>query len=130
MDTKIALITIITTKFDRLVYFYRDVLGFEISLSLDNYVEFKNSWVRFSITTNKLMYAFVKDKSFIEEKKWQSFELAFPVKTPDDVDSVYNDIIKKWALPIKSPENMPWNQRTAFFSDPDWNIHEIFAELS
>lgn len=33
------------------------------------------------------------------------------------------------ATPIQAPQNMPWNQRTALFSDPDGNIHEIFAEL-
>ncbi|MBL7056297.1 VOC family protein [Candidatus Woesearchaeota archaeon] len=62
-------------------------------------------------------------------KKGQSFELAFSVPTPNEVDKTYEEIVKKGATPIKSANDMPWNQRTAFFADPDGNIHEIFADL-
>ena len=33
------------------------------------------------------------------------------------------------ARAIHDPEDMPWNQRTALFADPDGNIHEIFADI-
>ncbi|RKD32466.1 hypothetical protein [Thermohalobacter berrensis] len=36
----------------------------------------------------------------------------------------------EYVQPIQPPKNMPWNQRTALFSDPDGNIHEIFYDLS
>ena len=129
MDAKIDLISIVTTKFDDMLLFYRDVLGFKIMLKLEYYVEFENPGVRFAITTNKVMEEAIKHRSFLQDKRGQSFEFAFPVRTPNDVDKTYNEIVKKGAIPIKSPENMLWNQRAAFFADPDGNIHEIFADL-
>jgi len=59
----------------------------------------------------------------------QCFELAFPLKSPEDVDQAYREITKSGAKPIKAPKNMPWGQRTAFFADPDGNIHELFSNL-
>jgi lactoylglutathione lyase len=46
----------------------------------------------------------------------------------NDVESIYSEIIKKGAVPIKEPSDMPWGQRTAFFADPDGNVHELFAD--
>ena len=66
--------------------------------------------------------------SFREDKKGQSFELAFPLDSFEEVDKAYDELISKGATPIASPANMPWGQRTAFFADPDGNIHELFAD--
>ena len=41
----------------------------------------------------------------------------------DIMKNFYNQVL------IKEPQNMPWNQRTALFADPDGNIHEIFAGI-
>lgn len=59
----------------------------------------------------------------------QSFELAFPCESPNDVNDSYKQLVAKGATPIQEPENMPWNQRTALFADPDGNVHEIFANI-
>lgn len=65
--------------------------------------------------------------SFQEEKKGQSFELAFPCETPEEVEASYKKIVRNGATAIKEPSQMPWGQRTAFFADPDENIREIFC---
>lgn len=74
---------------------------------------------------------FKEMKKFYNKEKTsgQSFELAFPCDNPTDVDESFKKLISLGATPIHEPENMPWNQRTALFADPDGNIHEIFAEL-
>jgi len=123
------MIGIITNKFDEMLKFYKDILEFNIKMQMDNYVEFENEGVRFAISTNKVMLGVTNHASYDEEKKGQSLELAFRVTTPEEVDLAFNDLIRKGTTSIKSPENMPWGQRAAFFSDPDGNIHEIFAEL-
>ena len=129
MEAKIDLISIITSKFDEMFHFYRDVLGFKVNLKLDSYVEFENPGVRFAISTHEVMADATKHESFTQKRKGQSFELAFPVESPDDVDKIYDEIVKKGAIPIKSPEDLLWDQRAAFFADPDGNIHEIFADI-
>ncbi len=129
MNAKIALISIITNNFQKQHEFYRDVLGFKEKLKLENYVEFESEGVRFAISTNEVLAEATGQKSYTEKKSGHSFELAFPAGSSEEVDKIYQELISKGAKEIKPPENMPWQQRTAFFADPDGNIHEIFADL-
>lgn len=123
------MIGIITSRLEEMRIFYRDILGFEEKMSIGDFVEFENDGVRLALSTSKTMYEATGKSSYIESKKGHSFELAFKSNSPEEVDTDFSSIIKKGAISVKEPENMPWNQRTAFFSDPDGNIHEIFADL-
>ena len=127
MKANISLITIWTDRIELMKNFYNSVLGFEIINDLGTYVEFKNEGTRFAICQRDVMYEYSKD--YRKLCNGQAFELAFPCSSPEEVDSSYRKIITKGANPINPPKDMPWNQRTALFSDPDGNIHEIFAEL-
>jgi len=129
MEAKIDMIGIITSKFNEMLTFYRDVLGFKVKMQMEsNYVEFENSGVRFAISTSKVMADATGHDSYKAEKRGQSLELAFRVPL-EEMDKTFKEIVDKGAGSVKSPEDMPWNQRAAFFSDPDGNIHEIFADI-
>ena len=127
MEAKISLVTIWTNNIKVMKKFYTEVLGFSIEMDLGDYVEFKNEGVRFAICMRDVMYSYSED--YKKQAIGQSFELAFPCKNPEDVDKSYELLIANGAIPIHKPQNMPWNQRTALFADPDGNIHEIFADL-
>lgn len=129
MLPKIALITILTNNVETLVGFYRDVLGFPVQQDLGSYVEFSSPGVRFAICTRQIMADATNHHSFNDVHRGQAFELAFPCLTPKDVDSNYNRLTAMGATPVHSPADMPWGQRTAFFADPDGNIHELFADI-
>ncbi|MCJ7624590.1 MAG: VOC family protein [Anaerolineaceae bacterium] len=129
MKAEIALITILTENLLPMITFYRDVLGFQPKQEMGSYVEFENPGVRFAICASSVMRETVKHPVFSEARCGQTFELAFPADTPAELDVLYAEIVEKGAKPIQAPANMPWNQRTAFFSDPDGNIHEIFVDL-
>jgi catechol 2,3-dioxygenase-like lactoylglutathione lyase family enzyme len=127
MKPEINLITIWTDEIDRMRKFYNQVLGFRIINDLGNYVEFENNGVRFAICLRNVMDGYSNEYS--KRAVGQSFELAFPCENPNDVDKSFKQLIAKGATPIHEPQDMPWNQRTALFADPDGNIHEIFAEI-
>ncbi|MGX8796118.1 VOC family protein [Fusibacter sp. JL298sf-3] len=128
MKARIDLITIWTEALAPMKAFYKDVLGFEVKLSLDSYVEFQNEGVRFAICERQVMHGF--SDAFKSSKTGQAFELAFPCASPQAVDESYNRLIEKGAQGVHPPADMPWGQRTALFKDPDGNVHEIFSELS
>lgn len=128
MKAQISLITIWTDHIERMKAFYKEVLGFEIINDLGDYVEFENEGVRFAICKRQVMYDY--SEAFKLMRTGQAFELAFPCENVEDLDKTYASLIGKGAVEIHKPENMPWNQRTALFADPDGNIHEIFCELS
>jgi lactoylglutathione lyase len=127
MKAQIALITILTNDVPTMKNFYKEVLGFEIKSDLDNYVEFASEGVRFSICTREIMREVSGHPSYQDSRNGQAFELAFPCETPENVSNTYEDIVSKGAIPVKAPAAMPWGQTTAFFADPDGNIHEIFS---
>lgn len=129
MQPKIALITLLTNRFESMVRFYRDVVGFEVAFQMGEYVEFKSEGVRFAVCAQDVMIETVGHPSFKEERSGQPFELAFDVEKPEAVGRVYEEYVSKGAFPVQGPADMPWNQRTAFFADPDGNIHELFADL-
>jgi lactoylglutathione lyase len=133
MKPKLALITILTDNIGPMVRFYRDVLGFRPLGEIDegnlSYTEFESEGVRFAVCPRAIMAQFTGHASFSEPPRGQAFELAFPCDSPADVDTAYAAILAKGATPVQPPANMPWNQRTAFFADPDGNIHELFADL-
>ncbi len=128
MKAKIALITILTDDVPRLVTFYRDVLGFVAENPRDDMTEFVSEDVRFAVCNRAELVEATHHPSFSEPPRGQAFELAFPLPTRDDVDRAYAEITASGATPIQPPATMPWGQRTAFFADPDGNIHELFAD--
>lgn len=128
MKAKIDLITIWTEKIDAMKKFYDDVLGFSVINDLGDYVEFKSEGVRFAVCSRGVMHDYSDE--FKKKSKGQAFELAFPCESAEDVDRSYREIISEGATPVQEPQDMPWDQRTALFADPEDNIHELFAELS
>ena len=130
MQLNINMIGIITDDVPAMKSFYTEILGMEIILEMeDKYVEFKQNGVRFALSSAAVMKEATGQEEYLHKASGHSFELAFKVDTPEQVDEEYAKLIEKGAQAIQAPADMPWNQRTAFFADPDGNIHELFAEL-
>lgn len=73
------------------------------------------------------MHDHTDEATYIDTTTGRTFELAFRVDNPTEVDEMHKQFKKQDIHIIKQPEDMPWGQRTFFFADPDGNIHEIFA---
>jgi len=127
MRAEISLVTIWTDNIEAMKTFYSEILGFKVINDLGEYVEFQNPGVRFAICKRSVMHDY--SDIFKEKHTGQGFELAFPCDSVDALDRTYEKLLSDGATGIHEPQNMPWNQRTALFSDPDDNIHEIFTEL-
>lgn len=129
MEAKIALITILTNNVSAMKKFYSEVLGFTVQDDRGQYIEFANEGVRFALCARSVMERATGHADFSWPRQGQSFELAFPCASPAAVDDSYATLVTNGATPITAPATMPWGQRTAFFADPDGNIHELFADL-
>ncbi|MFW5683753.1 MAG: VOC family protein [Spirochaetota bacterium] len=124
---RIALVTIWSDDVERMKRFYRDVLGFAVKNDLGEYVEFESPGVRFAVCRRAIMAD--HGDEFSRPATGQAFELAFPCSSPEQVDEAYAGLVELGATGVAEPQDMPWGQRTAFFADPEGNIHEIFAGL-
>lgn len=127
MKAKISLVTIWTDQIEPMKLFYTNALGFNIKNDLGDYVEFENEGVRFAICLRRVMHPYTED--YKRPKEGQAFELAFPCDSIEDLDQSYKMLLDGGARAVHEPKNMPWNQRTALFADPDGNIHELFTEI-
>ena len=109
-----------------MIRFYRDVLGFEIKESEDtsNVYLVKDG-------TLFLLYG-RKDFENMTSRKYEyvkglngHFELALYVDTFDEVDAVYDRVIKQGATSVLAPTTEPWGQRSCYIADPEGNLIEI-----
>ena len=130
MKAEISLITIWTDNMEPMKEFYCNTLGFTIKNDLGDYLELNNRGVRFAICKRSVMSPYSDTYRRPCDNRAQRFELAFPCETKEEVDSSFKRLIIGGAGEVHAPADMPWGQRTALFSDPDGNIHEIFANLN
>lgn len=129
LQPQIALITLLTGDVPAMRSFYEEVIGFPVKTDMEQYVEFESEGVRFSICDRAVMSEATEHVDYRDAAEGQRCELAFPCAMPEDVDVAYRRIVAAGAVPVKPPADMPWGQRTAFFADPEGNIHELFADL-
>ncbi|GIO10536.1 hypothetical protein J19TS2_00910 [Cohnella xylanilytica] len=121
-------ITLLADDVARLARFYQDVLGFDIVVEEDHYVEFRNEGVRLAICSKSLMSENTNGySSFGEIRKGQAVELNFQCDSPDQVYALYAEFVSKGAIDVTAPQIKSWGHTTGFFGDPEGNVHSIFA---
>lgn len=119
-------IGILVDDMGKMIRFYRDVLGFEITESEDavNVYLIKDGTL-FMLYPRKLFEEFL-DTSFDYAKGLNGhYEIALYVDTFDEVDESFKETIKKGARPVLAPLTTPWGQRTCYIADPEDNLIEI-----
>jgi lactoylglutathione lyase len=107
---------------DRSVAFYRDVVGLEVRVEGDGYVEFAVENVKFAV--------FERDKlpELIGRPGGRppSGEIVFVV---DDADAEAARLTGLGIEILAGPVDRPWRQRTVHVADPDGNVVEFAQNL-
>ena len=129
MRSRIGSVTVLADDALGLVKFYCETLGFSVKSAHGDYIELENDGVRFVVCSRAVMASVTGHWSYGEPKCGQVFALTFPLRSHDQVDETYADLVARGAMPVQSPKTMPWGQRAAFFADPEGNIHQLFADL-
>lgn len=125
---KLEGLTLLADDVAHLARFYQEVLGFEIVIQEDHYVEFNNSGVRLAICSRSLMSENTNSySSYREIRKGQAVELNFQCDSPEQVYALYDEFVSKGALDVTAPQVKSWGHTTGFFGDPEGNVHSIFA---
>lgn len=111
-----------------LTSFYRDVIGFRVAVEEGHYVELENTGVRLAICSRPVLAENTNQhRSYIDKRQGQAFELNFECESPEAVRDLYERFVAKGAAPIAEPTIKSWGHTTAFFADPEGNIHSLFA---
>lgn len=124
-------ITVLADDVDRLAVFFERAIGLTVAVREEHYVEFVGDGIRLAIFRRHLMGPNTLDHaSFRAARGSQTFELNFECPTPADVELSYTRFVDHGATPIAPPTEMSWGHFTAFFADPEGNIHSLFAVLA
>ena len=128
MRVKLEGITIMADDVAALARFYRDVIGFRAAVEEGHYVELENTGVRLAICSRPVLAENTNQHhTYIDKRQGQAFELNFECESPEAVSELFEQFVAKGAMPIAGPTLKSWGHTTAFFADPEGNIHSLFA---
>ena len=108
-----------------MVKFYRDIIGLKTNWNGEPNADFDAGNCRL-IMFGRSDFENMISKSFNYPKKLNgTMEIAFSLKTYDDVDKEYKRLMDLGVESVFSPATMPWGQRTCYVADPEGNLLEI-----
>jgi len=106
--------------------FYRDVLGFEIKEDENtSNVYLKKDGVLFLLYGRSDFEKMTNHSFQYTENINGHFEIALSVENFRAVDTTFEEVVSKGAIPILEPTTEPWGQRTCYIADPEGNLVEI-----
>ncbi len=101
--------------------FYRDMMGFTITYE-------RADWIKFQIGATALALRPLDGPFSQRHCDGPAVQLAFQVAYPE-VDSCYGELSRRGVEVIDPPRDQSWGHRTLFFSDPEGNVLEIYADI-
>lgn len=107
---------------ERSVAFYRDVIGFDVRIEGDGYVEFAAENTKFSLFERAKLPELIGRPGGTAP----CGEIGFIV---DDVDAEAERLKQAGAEILTGPIDRPWRERTLHIADPDGNVVEFAQKL-
>jgi len=130
LGTRFDMFGIFVSDIQRMVAFYRDVLGVEIDWDGNGpYAEFKHAGIRFSMFERKELPQLLGQPADFTRGLNGTFELAINVGEPQAVDQKFREILAGGGREIYAPRDEPWKMRSAMVADPEGNIIEIASDF-
>jgi lactoylglutathione lyase len=126
MPTRIDMVGIFVNDINKMVTFYRDVLGFQIDWDgHGTYAEFQNEGVRFSMYMRAELPALLDQTPDYPKGLNGTFELAIDLPTSAEADRVYQAVVAAGGAPVYAPRDEPWGMHSSMIADPEGNLVEI-----
>ena len=119
-------VILIVKDLDRSLRFYTGVLGLKLGHRSGDYAQLDTGATRLALYTRSAMAKTLGMSLESAALNAPGFEIGFKVI---DVDATFSELVARGALPLVSPTNRFWGQRTAYVRDPDGHLIELAQEL-
>jgi len=129
VSPKLDVFGIPVSEMARSVAFYRRLgLEFPDGAEEQPHVEVElGGGVRLALDTEETMRAF--DPEWKRPTDGHLTGGAFQCDSPQEVDSIYKELLDAGATPYKEPWDAFWGQRYAQLKDPDGTVIDLYAPL-
>ena len=121
----IYMVTLHTDNFSKMKNFYNKKLGMKIINDTGEFIELSSQGLRLSIVSRKSLNKFIPAKTLQIIRQGSSVGIGFKYSSTKEVDKAFVKLSSNNVKFIAKPTMQPWGEYTAFFSDPDGNIHEL-----
>jgi catechol 2,3-dioxygenase-like lactoylglutathione lyase family enzyme len=113
-------------ELDRALRFYTEVLGLRLGHRSGEYAQFDTGSTRLALYTRRAFTKILGVSLDAPAAHAPGFEIGFKVA---DVDTAFNDLVARGALPAVPPTDRAWGQRTGYVRDPDGHLIELAQDL-
>jgi uncharacterized protein len=125
MKSKISLITLGVSDFNKSLNFYQDGLGFKPQNYKDGddvvFFQMEGSWLALYPKDKLAEDATVSP----EGSGFRGFTLAHNVGSKEEVDQVFELALSAGAKLVKKPQAVFWGGYSGYFADPDGYLWEV-----
>ena len=129
MSPQLDAFGIVVSDMPRSIAFYRR-LGLDFPEGAENEPHAEATLpggVRYMLDTEEIMRGF--DPEWKRPSDGHMVGGAFRCESPEEVDSVYQELLDAGATPHKEPWDAFWGQRYAQLKDPDGTVIDLYASL-
>lgn len=126
MRIRFDMIGVFVEDMERMVAFYRDILGLPTEWKKDEpYAEFRHDGIRFSMYKRSELPKLLGTSPAYPAGMNGTFELAIDYPAPEDVDNEYHRLLGCGAKGVYAPREEPWGMYSSMVTDPEGNLIEI-----
>lgn len=125
MGIRFSMIGIFVRDLDKMVEFYRDVLGVEVKTEGEHYTLFEHEGIELGMFARSMLPEFLEEEVTYPSGVNGTFSLTIDVDDFYDVDEEFERLVEAGAKAVTEPKDVPWGQRSCMICDPEGNMIEI-----
>ena len=131
MPGKLEIITLFVKDMDRMVSFYRDVIGFPLKRYSPGspFASFVTGSCRLALYQREKLVEVIPQPLTFPKGTNGSFSLSIVFASVAEFEAEANRIIASGAHPVDQIQDAPWGIRTVTVTDPEGNLLELYADL-
>ncbi len=122
---KIDAVGLFVNDMERMVAFYRDVVGLKTNWNGDADAAFEAGGCRLIMYGRRDFENMTAQTYGYPKGRNGTMEIAFALPSYGAVDAEYERLVSLGAEAVFPPATMPWGQRTSYVADPEGNLLEI-----
>lgn len=125
----IYMVTIHTDNFLEMKAFFADKMEMNIANEQGEFVEFQSDGLRISLASYAVLGSFLDTDHLRVKRQGSGLGIGFRFETSREVDDLTAKLDAAGVIIVAKPAEQPWGDYSAFFSDPDGNIHELVTKI-